>query len=263
MERLKREWEFLRDRKIFLAIFFGGIVFQFFHNVAHNYVYYLAGKYKVYGGADNQLVDLGFKALEPFRSLVYLSFLPSNGCLYALGVIALLTSIANSTSWVRIIWRALLVCSIAIFLRCVSFLLTILPAPAPQCAQSLFDPPSSALSIFFRFSTDNGCSDLIFSSHMMYGLIATCTVVHYSSTCYAKTGMKYCIIGLCLSLNIAQGVCIVAQERHYTIDVWTSMYVVPLTWVCFYHLIPSDPTPSACPQKSLTHTHTPCPADVI
>jgi hypothetical protein len=80
------EIKVLKNPMIFGGIIFG-ILMQFFHNVAHNYVYFLAGHYKVYGGPSGQLVDLGFEALQP--SIAHLSFLPSNGCLYALALVCL------------------------------------------------------------------------------------------------------------------------------------------------------------------------------
>ena len=237
-ERISGEIKVLKNRFIFSGIIFG-VIMQFLHNVAHNYVYFLAGRYGVYGGPSAQLVDLGFKALQP--SIAHLSFLPSNGCLYALALVCLATLLSplrkSSAYFVQIIWRALLVCSITIILRCVSFLLTILPSPAPQCEKALFDPPSSTVEIFFKFDTENGCSDLIFSSHMMYGLLATCVVVHYVDR------YQSLLAALCLSLNIAEGFCIVAQERHYSIDVWASFYAVPLTWIAFLHFLPNDPPP--------------------
>ena len=237
------EWEIFKNPIVFFGIVFGAIM-QFLHNAAHNYVYYLAGVYQVYGGPANQLVDLGFKALQP--SIANLSFLPSNGCLYALAAIALVATAVypfftedNIRVYsVQIIWRALLVCSITIVFRCVSFLLTILPAPAPQCGEADFDPPNTASEIFFKFNTENGCSDLIFSSHMMYGLLASCLVIHY-----VRKGrlLKIFLSVLCVSLNIAEAFCIVAQERHYTIDVWNALYAVPLTWIAFTYFVPLDP----------------------
>jgi hypothetical protein len=164
---LKDEWTHLKVPVIFWGIVVGAIM-QWLHNVAHNYVYYLAGVYGVYGGPENHLVDMGFKALQP--PISDLSFLPSNGCLYALGLIAGIVSLSplftnviirdESVRVIQILWRGLVVCSITVILRCVSFLLTILPSPAPHCSKAEFDPPTTASEIFFKFDTENGCSDL-------------------------------------------------------------------------------------------------------
>ena len=266
-ENLIIEWNHFRNPKIFCGIFFGALA-QYVHNVCHNYVYYLAGVYEVYGGPSNQLTDLGFKALP---SIADLSFLPSNGCLYSLGVIAALVAISpvftrkyfktDTIRTVQILWRALVVCSVAIVFRCVSFLVTILPAPAPQCAEAEFNPPDSTSEIFLKFDTDNGCSDLIFSSHMMYGLIATGIVTDYTirslrtqpegTVSILERWLKYSLIFVCVGLVIAEAFCIVAQNRHYTVDVWTSCYAVPLTWIAFLYFIPNDPGPCKKCEKNI------------
>ena len=36
---------------------------------------------------------------------------------------------------------------------------------------------------------------------------------------------------------------IVRQQAHYSIDVFTSLYVVPAMWVVMYHFCPKDPEP--------------------
>ena len=253
---LKIEWEYFKTPCIFIGITVGGIA-QFLHNACHNYVYYLAGHFEVYGGPANQLVDLGFKALPDISTL---SFLPSNGCLYSLGSIAAVVAISpiltdeifktHQIRTVQIVWRAILVCSIGIVLRCVSFLITILPAPAPQCTAVAFNPPKTASEIFFIFDTENGCSDLIFSSHMMYGIIATGIVCHYLTRSLKRSDVprkeKLIKCGICLfcvAVVIAEGFCIVAQNRHYSVDVWTSAYAIPLTWIAFDYFVPADPVP--------------------
>jgi hypothetical protein len=111
---------------------------------------------------------MGFMALQP--SIAGLSFLPSNGLLYSLGAIAAIVALTpvftnvvirdSSVRVVQILWRALVVCSIAIVFRCIAFLVTILPAPAPQCTEADFNPPQTVSEILFKFDTDNGCSDL-------------------------------------------------------------------------------------------------------
>ena len=267
---LRMEWECFKLPVIWGGILVGAIM-QYVHNVAHNYVYYLAGVYDVYGGPANMLVDFGFKALQP--SIANLSFLPSNGCLYSLAIIGILFAVSPifTSKLIRIpglctiqmLWRALVVCSITIVLRCVSFLLTILPAPAPQCSQADFDPPTTAYEIFTEFDTDNGCSDLIFSSHMMYGIIATCIVTQYTVVGLRHLGFewkhekaaKIALIVLCWCLVISEAFCIVAQERHYTVDVWTACYAVPLTWIAIFHFFPNDPAVSSKSSEELTPTN--------
>ena len=267
-QNLKAEWECFKMPIIWGGILIGAI-FQYLHNVAHNYVYYLAGVYDVYGGPENALVDLGFKALQP--SIADLSFLPSNGCLYSLAAIAVIFACSPiftkkliripNLCCIQMLWRALVVCSVTIVLRCISFFVTILPAPAPQCSQADFNPPTTAYEIFTGFDTENGCSDLIFSSHMMFGITAAALVTQY--TCVAlglvadqplwkhERPLKIALVVLCWCIVVAEGFCIVAQERHYTIDVWTALYAVPLTWLAAFHFFPKDPAPT--PKTSDNH----------
>jgi hypothetical protein len=263
--RLVAEWEVFKLPVVWSWIIVGALM-QWVHNIMHNYVYYLAGVYQVYGGPDNQLTDLGFEAFPDWSNL---SFLPSNGCLYSLGLIAFIVAIMPifvgsqkffihpNIHTIQIIWRGLICVSICVVFRCVSFIVTILPAPAPQCSQARFDPPSTASEILFKFDTENGCSDLIFSSHMMYGITAAGIVTVYlvKGLNYAKDNgidvpkwerwTKIGLIVLCVCLVLMEAFSIVCQERHYSVDVWNALYACPLTWIAFYHFVPDDPAPKA------------------
>ncbi len=255
------EWRALRRPVVFLLLVAGAIM-QYLHNVAHNYVYYLAGHYKVYTDASHKrLIDFGFQLFDSY--LADKSFLPSNGLLYGLAGAAAIVVFAplftnkiirsRSIRTVQIIWRAVIVCSICIVFRVCSFLVTILPSPAPQCTKAEFNPPKTIGDIFTNFDTENGCSDLIFSSHVMYGLIAALVVSHYLMMDIAKLAragiklpdyelpLKYCAIALVWCAVIAEALCIIAEDRHYSVDVWTAFYAVPLTWIAFYHFFPHDP----------------------
>jgi len=265
---------------VFIGVIVGAFM-QWLHNVAHNYVYYLAGVYGVYGGKDNHLVDLGFKALQP--SIADLEFLPSNGLLYSVGTIAGIVALSplftnviirnKSVRVIQILWRGLVVCSFTVVLRVVSFLITILPSPAPHCSQGTFDPPKTASDILFKFDTENGCSDLIFSSHMMYGITAASIVTLYVLKkpteefvmSKREKWLKYSLIFLVWAIVIAEGFCIVAQESHYSIDVWNALYAVPLAWIAFYHFYPNDPSPygSGAPKPAdRNEPHTPEPSQM-
>ena len=159
--RIIAEWTVFKHKPIWIGILIGAI-FQYIHNVLHNLVYYLAGIYGVYGGPADQLVDMGFKALGSIASI---PFLPSNGLLYTIGAIAAIFFISPlftpvlirdpGVKTIQMVWRALVVCCFTITLRCISFLVTILPSPAPQCSQAEFDPPTTAADVFLRFNTDN------------------------------------------------------------------------------------------------------------
>jgi hypothetical protein len=149
----------------------------------------------------------------------------------------------------QMLWRACIVCNTAVIIRIASFLMTILPAPAPQCSKDKFTPPQSVYDILFDFDTGNGCSDLMFSSHMLYGLVAVCALTHYMivgnrSHLNAPNWLRIARVGfiaLAWVTALTEAITIVAQQRHYSIDVFTAMYVVPLVWIAYVFFIPSDP----------------------
>ena len=251
--RLFLEWGVLKMPRIYITIILTAFV-QFLHNAAHNLVHHIAFVNGVYGGSQGMLLDLGFKALD---SLPALPAFP-NDCLTAVVVITVLTCFslfltnfffANSNLRImQILFRACIVCSIAVVLRVVSFLVTVLPAPAEHCSELEMDAPSTLVDILFHFDVGNGCSDLIFSSHMLYGLVATCALTHYlifgnrgyNLTIY-QTVCKYALLFAVWFTVLLEGFSMVRQNRHYSIDVWTSLYAVPFTWIVVHYFMPTDP----------------------
>ena len=213
----------------------------------HNVVYYLEGIYGVFGGPTNALQDLGFM-LIPEINTSSLPFLPTNGILFglfAIGFVALsfpfFFPLKFSFSPVQALWRGSFVASICVFLRTISFIFTLLPAPNIHCQRYLtganlngesFYPPQSLAEIFSAFGTDSGCGDLIFSSHVMYALVVVCTMFHY----YPTNLIRYILAILVITLAL---LCI-AQRSHYTVDVIVACYTVPLVWLSLCHLIPRD-----------------------
>ena len=246
---------YLRYWKIWMTVILGGLM-QFLHNAAHNYVYYLASIYGVYGGPDNMLTDLGFEA---FRDMPNLSFWP-NFCLFLLAALTIVFAISpfftrkiirsSSIHPLQILWRAIWVTTFTIILRCTSFFITILPSPAKHCSERNFAPRESTGPMFSYFNTGSGCSDLIFSSHVMYGLIAVVTV-HFYTVQDLKTYhpplyerlLKYAFVVLMWVIVLWEAIAIVRQKTHYSIDVFTALYAVPSTWIVFYHFVPNDPIP--------------------
>ena len=257
---VEKEWNLLKRPIIFLTILLTGLV-QFLHNAAHNYVKYLAAKYKVYGGSAGALVDLGFKATDEIST--DLSWFPNNTLFMSAGfaiVIGLSVSFTDffiesrTIRSMQMLWRACIVCCISVGLRVCSFMMTLLPSPAPHCSREELDPPKTVGQIFLEFDTGNGCSDLIFSSHMLYGLVATCCLTHYMvvgnpgwNNGVTKKWIKAIRIGIVVIAwltSLTEGFTIIDQQRHYSIDVFTALYIVPLVWVALYHFVPLDPTVS-------------------
>jgi hypothetical protein len=141
-----------------------------------------------------------------------------------------------------ILKRTLLILSVALFFRIISFMVTALPGSATQC-RLIFDKeclkanpndstecvipnpdfqPPNTKEIFARVDALNGCGDLMFSSHTIYTLSFILIISKYWPH-------KWLIV-LMVCTQIAIAFLIVAARKHYTLDVWTALYVVPLLW---------------------------------
>ncbi len=254
VSNLKSEWNLLKRPIVFGTIIFTGLV-QWMHSAAHNLVYYVAGQYGVFGGNDNTLTDLGFIGIE--------KILPdmtefSNSMLFTMAGLAvavcgsvLFTNYLIQDTKLRMMGmlvRACWVCCIAVFLRVVSFLITILPAPAPHCAKATFNPPKTTSDIIFKFDLGGGCSDLLFSSHQLYGLVAACAMHHYlvvgnkafKNTPKLQRAIQISLLVIGWVIVLVEGLAIIRQKRHYSIDIFTAFYAVPLTWMSIAYLFPND-----------------------
>ncbi|KAF4691078.1 hypothetical protein FOZ60_016310 [Perkinsus olseni] len=132
----------------------------------------------------------------------------------------------------NMLWRWGVVASLATYARLITFMVTLLPGSAQHCAEEEFNPPADWGVILTRLFTSGGCSDLIFSGHMMYTIIVTCGIFRYSRNMYLKIFL--------LLLTILQGFLIVASRSHYSVDVVVAAYAVPCMWVTFAHFVPND-----------------------
>lgn len=112
--------------------------------------------------------------------------------------------------------------TICILLRCLTFMVTVLPGPAPHCKADRHNPPTSLNEIIFRFDSLTGCGDLIFSSHTLIAINFALCVNHYCTRRIIKI--------LMWTLAVAMSLAIVAARHHYTVDVVIAWYVVPLVW---------------------------------
>lgn len=67
-----------------------------------------------------------------------------------------------------------------------------------------------------------GCGDLMFSSHTIYTLTF---ILAMSKYWYNKYLTLYFVL-----VQATTAVLIVAARKHYTVDVFTALYVVPMIW---------------------------------
>ena len=90
-------------------------------------------------------------------------------------------------------------------------------------------PPSELNDVLFRVDASNGCGDLMFSSHTIYTMTFVCVVFRYFNVRWLKAIMALGQISIVPF--------ILAARKHYTVDVFTALYVTPLVfeilWVYF------------------------------
>ncbi|GMH60373.1 hypothetical protein TrVE_jg5491 [Triparma verrucosa] len=141
------------------------------------------------------------------------------------------------------------------FFRSVSFLVTFLPGASEQCLYTVtdemktesvgdflegladprgnsehWDPPTTFTSILFRSDSSKGCGDLIFSSHIMFALLSCITISKYFAS-------KFLVILMSTMVAIMVPFTL-ASRKHYSIDVLTSLYVVPILYEIFWMKFP-------------------------
>ena len=151
----------------------------------------------------------------------------------------------------RTFWRSLIVASLCVILRTMSFIFTLLPSPNIHCEETYtsgnhnddsFDSDGNRVQqsisdVFFAFGTDNGCGDLIFSSHTMYALTVVCMFTDYLPK-HSRNNILF--ITFLWSVAVALGLLAIAQRSHYTVDVIIAFYVVPLVWIFMRFVAPWD-----------------------
>ena len=77
-----------------------------------------------------------------------------------------------------------------------------------------------------RADAATGCGDLMFSSHMTFAVVCTCTIFKYLNTKIHKIFISTCMIFL-IPLTLM-------SRKHYTVDVWTALYVGPMVYELMY-----------------------------
>jgi len=197
-------------------------IFQYIHSVCTNVVYFLHVPRQ-------PLYDLGFAVLPALsRQMQILSEIMFFVLFFSTIMFTLSPLVARRRSHLFstvMLTRFLGVCMVAQFLRCVTFLVTVLPGPNYHCRPNSpdYSPPQNMADIFLRQDAFYGCGDLLFSSHTIFVLLCALTYTKYSDSYW----LKRCIWGLVFFF----GVLVVSARKHYSVDIIVAWYTVPLLWV--------------------------------
>ncbi|RLN48646.1 hypothetical protein BBJ29_002544 [Phytophthora kernoviae] len=241
----------LKEWKIILPC----VIMQYVHAIFHNLAYYIQGNY-LSTEQRFTLYDLGYELMPELTGfaadlsdiLVFVAIF-GPAILLVLTIPAFRQDPKRPRYLVIVLKRCLLQLSICLVLRCISFLVTALPSPAAHCELKFndtcleanpddpvpcvvpnpeFNPPTVS-EWFTRLDSLNGCGDLMFSSHTIYTVSLILTVWKYWPNKFGITIM------VCVQIAIA--FLIVASRKHYTLDVFSALYIVPLFWVTLeaYH----------------------------
>jgi len=157
---------------------------------------------------------------------------------------------------VQILRRMGMTLCICQVLRMISFLVTTLPGASRQCRYTVPDgltseemvngpapeegnpigygPPKNLNDVLFRVDATNGCGDLMFSSHTIYTMTFVCIVFKYFNFKWLKVIMALGQIGIVPF--------ILAARKHYSVDVFTALYVTPLVFEILWTRFPDRDT---------------------
>lgn len=232
------------------AVIVFGILFQWFHSILTNLAYYTHTQLTA-----AQRVPLKDVAYDNLPILTGGWWMISEYLVFTM-VAIIVVSIASILviRWnaphgrplycIPILRRMLMTLTVCQALRCISFLVTTLPGASRQC---LYDPPRDMTpeellegpahdrgnpdgwappvtinDIIWRVDVSNGCGDLMFSSHTIFTMVFVCLVWRYFNWGILKWSM--------LTMQIIIVPFILAAHKHYTVDVFTALYVTPLVF---------------------------------
>ena len=144
-----------------------------------------------------------------------------------------INSMNNSLSSILIAIRLMTILGIGHLVRIFMYLSTSLPSPADHCqpGSDSYNPPSSLITVFTRFSSfkDLNCGDLIFSGHMFQNISFTVVSCIYSYKMFSVLFSKIISI-IQILLSFSQSYFIIAARNHYTIDIIVAIYVSATLW---------------------------------
>jgi hypothetical protein len=133
------------------------------------------------------------------------------------------------------VFRRFVFCyALAVLLRCMSFLVTLLPGDMDHCKISntealLSSKPTSVWDFLFRVEPEKGCGDLIFSGHTLTLCLLTfsaCTFSPFLTQLYLRRVHQLLSI-TCLITFVCTTI---AAGRHYSVDVVIAIYTTLFIW---------------------------------
>mmetsp|Transcript_19586 Transcript_19586/g.28373 ORF Transcript_19586/g.28373 Transcript_19586/m.28373 type:complete len:520 (-) Transcript_19586:380-1939(-) len=248
----------LRMLRVDLAFIFLMVCFQAFHNAMTNLAYYYHTKLSA--AQRVPLADMLFDVLPVFNGAwwmiseyIMLAFI----AIIAVSIVSILGVRWNAPHGrpmycISIIRRMLMTLVSCQFLRIVSFMITTLPGPSRQCLYHVpkdltaeemtegpapdagnpsgWNAPSTWNDIIFRLDSTTGCGDLMFSSHTIFTMVFVCVIFKYFNWTFMKRVMIF--------LQITIVPFIVASHKHYSVDVFTALYVTPLVFEILWTRFP-------------------------
>jgi len=239
------------------AVIIFGLFFQFFHSVMTNLAYYYHAK--LTAAQRMPLADMLFDALPVFSGPLWMV---SEYIMFTF-IFIIVTSIVSilAVRWntphgrplycIPIVRRMLMTLVACQTLRIISFMITTLPGASRQCLYHVPDDitakemvegpapdagnpsgwnaPTTMYDVLFRVDATNGCGDLMFSSHTIFTMLFVCVIFKYFNWKFMKRLM------VLLQMTIVPF--ILASHKHYSVDVFTALYVTPLVfemlWIRF------------------------------
>ena len=239
----------------------GCVVMEWVHLTAHNFIYFLEGKVWGNAGPPPPLKDLGLMLLADrlpsnYEWIVGLSTCILVGMLLVLGMARLtlnnvnfggpqlelisrsrgedgriLGRVSMPMPVILVLSRSCKVVCIALALRVMTFMVTLLPNPAEYCHGAGWDPPHNVFQVFARISVTGSCGDLLFSGHTSHGMVLMLIILRYSPKVKAARA-------LAISSMTVLVLSLLAFKAHYSSDVLVAIYVTIMIW----RLVPPDPS---------------------
>lgn len=235
---------------------------QFFHSTVTNVAYWQHAQLNAANRVP--LKDIAFEILPQLDGELWIV---SEYILYIILGVAMTCIVSNLiVKWnaphgrpiycMQIVRRMGMTWVICQTLRMISFLVTTLPGASRQCRYTVPDgltsaemlngpapdegnpagyaPPADLNELLYRVDATNGCGDLMFSSHTIYTMTFVCIVFKYFNFKWLKLIMA---VG-----QISIVPFILAARKHYSVDVFTALYVTPLVFEILWTRFPDRDT---------------------